>query len=77
MGAYARLHVPVVQLWPGVKNHRVPRLGSLKDRWCVALKPPGFAGAAAPPLPSLETTLKALLPADRPLKGLSQSRALR
>ena len=43
------------------------RLGSLRDRWCVVLKPPGFAGAAAPPAPSLESTLKAFLPEGRVL----------
>ena len=44
------------------------RLGSLRDRWCVVLKPPNFSGAAAPPMPSLETTLKPLLPSGRTSK---------
>eukprot|EP00913_Durusdinium_trenchii_P035092 g32827.t1 len=52
MGSYRRLHVPIV-------------LGSLRDRWCVVLKPPGFAGGAAPPAPSLESTLKGFLPPGR------------
>ena len=57
MGAYSRLHVPIV-------------LGSLRDRWCIVLKPPNFAGAAAAPMPSLETTLKTLLPSGRAFEKL-------
>lgn len=43
------------QVFPSCHSHI--RLGSLRDRWCVALKPPNFAGAASPPMPSLESKI--------------------
>eukprot|EP00930_Biecheleria_cincta_P004260 TRINITY_DN105159_c0_g1_i1.p1 TRINITY_DN105159_c0_g1~~TRINITY_DN105159_c0_g1_i1.p1 ORF type:complete len:263 (+),score=40.69 TRINITY_DN105159_c0_g1_i1:96-884(+) len=52
MGSYSRLHVPVI-------------LGSIKDRWFAVLKPPGFAGSASPPAPSLEATFAPFLEKGR------------
>lgn len=45
MGALSRLDVPIVH-------------GHLRDRWFVALKPPGFLATAFPRQPSVEATLQ-------------------
>jgi len=45
MGILSRLDVPVIY-------------GSLRDRWFVVLKPPGFFGPAWPHHPSVESTLQ-------------------